>query len=263
MLYRMYVDECGTDDIISCHLPDHQHLAVTGVVISHTDVAANATPELNAIKHQFFPRADPDAAPAVLHRSDFLSAKGDFECLKDGATMALFQDRLFAYLDALPHTVITVVIDKHAMLRKQHWQLKEPYLYCAEVLAEKYVQYLERVNGRGDVYAESRKDKKNKALAKHFAEACTNGTQFVKDPERFKARLTTFDIEFREKKHNNTGLQIADLYAKPSFDRVMLLRDKDTPRKPFSARFGDLLWDRKYDRSWDGTRNGYGMKYLP
>ena len=263
MLYRMYIDECGTDDIISCHLPDHKYLAVTGVIIAHGVVAENATPGLNGLKNEFFPRADPDAPPVVLHRSDFLSYKGDFHPLSDQATMERFQDGLYRYLSELPHDVITVVIDKYAMLRKEHWALKEPYHYCAEVLAEKYVQFLERKKARGDVYAESRKDKKNKALARHFAEACANGTQFVTDPARFKSRLTTFEIEFREKKNNNTGLQIADIYAKPSFDRVMLLRDKDTPRKPFSTRFGDLLWDSKYDRSWDGIRSGYGMKYLP
>lgn len=114
-----------------------------------------------------------------------------------------------------------------------------------------------------DVWAESRKDRKNKALSRHFRGACERGTKFVSDPQRFADRLTSFDIEFREKKHNNTGLQIADVYAKPSHDRVLLLRDKDHPRTPFSTRFGDLLWDEKYDRRWDGIRSGYGMKYLP
>lgn len=263
MLYRMYIDECGTDDIVSCHLPNHRFLSLTGVILAHEDVLQIATPQMNALKDAFFPREDPDAPPVVFHRSDFLKAKGHFQPLADPAVMSLFQDRLFVYLQALPHTVITVVIDKYAMAKMGHWANREPYHYGAEVLAEKYVQFLERKQGHGDVYAESRKDKKNKALNHHFVAACENGTQFVREIERFQGRLTTFDIEFREKKHNNTGIQIADIYAKPSFDRIMFGRDAQHPRTHFSERFGNLLFDEKYDRRFDGRLHGYGMKYLP
>lgn len=263
MLYRMYIDECGTDDIVSCEIPQHRHLALTGVIISHDDVINIATPGLNKLKDRFFPKDDPDAERTVLHRSDFLAAKGDFHALGDPAIFREFEDALHQYLSALPHWVITVVIDKYAMLKNDHWKLKEPYHLGAGVLAEKFVQFLDRKNARGDIYAESRKHKKNTALASHLTQACERGTLFVPNPERFKKRLTTFEIEFREKKHNNTGLQIADIYAKPSFDRIMHGRDKYHKRSPFSIRFGALLFDRKYDRSQDGVQRGYGMKFMP
>lgn len=259
----MYVDECGTDDIVSCDLPAHRHLALTGVIISLDDVAKIATPSLDQLKQKFFAKADPDHPSIVLHRSDFLAAKGGFHCLSDDAVMEQFKNELHDYLQTLPHTVITVAIDKHAMLKRGHWELRKPYHYCAEVLAEKFVQYLERVGGRGDVYAESRKHKKNNALTGHFRQACENGTSYVKEPQRFADRLTDFDITFREKKHNNTGLQIADVYAKASFDHIMYSRDKTHERTDFSVRFGKLLFDEKYDRRYDGVIKGYGMKYLP
>jgi hypothetical protein len=263
MSYRMYIDECGTDDIVSCHIPQHQHLALTGVILSLDHVRDVATPRLDELKRRHFNHRDPDAGPVVLHRSDYLAKKGDFGCLASEAAMTSFVDDLAQYMFDIEHTVITVVLDKDAMMKKSHWRNKEPYHYCAEVLAEKYVQFLERFESTGDVYAESRKAAKNRRLQKAFKAVCENGSEYVRDPARYRARLTSFDIEFREKKHNNTGIQIADTYAKPSMDRIMFERDNRYQRTPFSERFGALLYVHKYDRSATGYRWGYGMKYLP
>lgn len=263
MTYRMYIDECGTDDIVNCHIDQHRHLALTGVIISHEAGIEYANPQLSDLKHKHFPRADPDAPPVILHRCDFLGGNGPFQPMQDDAKLKAFCDDLYEYLAGLPHTVITVVIDKFAMLRMEHWALKEPYLYCAEVLVEKFVQFLERADSTGDVWAESRKNRKNKVLQRHFTKACHDGTLYVSDPARIAARLTTFDIQFREKKHNCTGLQIADVYAKPSMDRILSPRIQGYAVSPFSARFGQLLVDQKYDRSATGRLSGYGMKFLP
>lgn len=263
MPFRMYIDECGTDDVVSCHLDPHRHLALTGVIISHDDCTNYANPRMAALKETHFPQADPDASPIVLHRSDFLGGSGPFQAMQNEEKLQAFCDDLHSYLDGLNHSVITVVIDKFAMLKKDHWALKEPYHYCAEVLAEKFVQFLERENAVGDVWAESRKIKKNKALQRHFSDACNEGTRYVGDPARFAARLTSFDIQFREKKHNCTGLQIADVYAKPSMDQILRQRIQGHAASPFSMRFGQLLQEKKYDRSPTGRVKGYGMKFMP
>ena len=258
----MYVDECGTDDIVSCHIPQHQHLALTGVIISLENVAAVATPGLDALKARHFAHRDPDAPPLILHRSDFLAAKGDFQSLSRTDAHNAFVTDLEHYLSELDHTVITVVLDKHAMMNRFHWRNKEPYHYCAEVLAEKFVQFLERNDSKGDVFAESRKNIKNKRLQAAFKNVCETGSQFVTDPARYSRRLSSLQIEFREKKHNNSGIQIADIYAKPSMDRIMWHKNNQYPRSPFSVRFGKLLYSQKYDRSPRGNQWGYGMKYL-
>ena len=263
MPYRMYIDECGTDDVVSCHIPQHRFLALTGVVMALDHVANVATPRLNDLKLRHFGDRDPDGPPLVLHRSDYLGRKGDFGCLSDQVRMEAFQEHLEAYLRAIDHTVITVVLDKHAMLNRAHWRNKEPYHYCAEVLAEKFVQLLERKQSTGTIYAESRKGAKNRRLQDAFSQVCQTGSQFVRNFARYAARLETFSIEFREKKHNNTGIQIADTYAKPSMDRIMWHRDNQHMRTDFSKRFGAILWDAKYDRSPAGSRWGYGAKYLP
>jgi hypothetical protein len=259
--FRMYIDECGTDDIVSCHLPEHQHLALTGVILDLDVVRDIATPRMIDLKNKHFPEEDPDGDPIVLHRSDFLAHKGRFHTLSDEARMSAFIADLEQYLFDLEHTVITVVLDKDAMMKRAHWRNKEPYHYCAEVLAEKFVQFLERRKAVGDIWAESRKSAKNKRLQRAFEGVCKTGSRFV-DPARYGANFSTFDITFREKKHNNTGIQIADAYAKPSMDRIMLQKNKHLVRSPFSKRLGALLYVHKYDRAANGEQWGYGMKYL-
>lgn len=262
--YRLYIDECGTDDTVNCHVPRHQFLSLTGVIVSVDHIRTTAAPRLEALKRKHLPHIDPDGPPVVLHRSDYVAGKGVFHPLQDPTKFAAFENDLHAFLNSVEHRVITVVLDKNAMLGMRHWRNKEPYHYCAEVLAEKFVQYLERRDGVGDVFAESRKEKKNRALSDAFRKICEVGTRFVPNPGRFSARLTTFDIAYRTKHHNVAGIQIADTYAKPSFDRIMFERDKSHARTAFSSRIGELLFLSKYDLSiGTGARWGYGMKYLP
>jgi hypothetical protein len=61
-------------------------------------------------------------------------------------------------------------------------------------------------------YAEKRGKKEDSALLDYYNEVLDRGTYFVK-PSRIKAYFKSF--EFRDKRENITGLQIADLAAYP------------------------------------------------
>jgi hypothetical protein len=57
--------------------------------------------------------------------------------------------------------------------------LYDPYHYCAEALIERYVLWLNRNKLTGDVVAESRYKKEDKALKKAFTYIYNNGTHYV------------------------------------------------------------------------------------
>jgi hypothetical protein len=71
-----------------------------------------------------------------------------------------FERWLLNFLTETEYRVITVVIDKGAMIRKTYWLQRHPYHYLMKILVEKYVQWLERNGCVGDIMPEMRKGKR-------------------------------------------------------------------------------------------------------
>jgi hypothetical protein len=66
--------------------------------------------------------------------------------------------------------------------------------------------------------------------------------------------MPNLDIRFMDKKHNSTGLQIADLVAYP------IARHTVDPAQPNRAY--DIV-ERKLRRGLTGQIHGYGLKVFP
>lgn len=269
MRHRIYIDETGTDDLTHAANPEHRYLSLTGVIIHLDHVEKQATPDMNAIKERYFPltATDPDdrREPVVFHRKEMVNKKGAFRVLQAPAVSSAFDSDLLRYLIAADYKVITVVLDKKAMLQQQHWREKHPYHYCMQILVEKYALWLQRHNSKGDVMAEERKGKKDQALIQAFDDVCRVGTRYAPSG-LIQSRLMAKTLKMRAKKENITGLQIADLMAHPSCNHVLLNQRgaNNGPLKPFANSIVDILVNhQKYDRGRDGTIPGYGTKYLP
>jgi hypothetical protein len=159
-------------------------------------------------------------------------------------------------------TLITVEIDKLRMLEQKHWKEKHPYHYLMKILVEKYVQWLERQNGVGDIMPEMRKGKKDAELQRAFTSVRIWGSDYV-NAKRIKAAIPARQLKFRSKDHNVTGLQICDLVAHPSHMDVRQQEGHKVTLGPFAQKLIPILRAKKYDRSNTGTIRGYGIKYLP
>lgn len=59
-MYRLYVDEVGTDALTNLQEDNHRFLSLTGVAMAVTDARDNLEPKLNMIKAELF-NHDPDA----------------------------------------------------------------------------------------------------------------------------------------------------------------------------------------------------------
>lgn len=66
--------------------------------------------------------------------------------------------------------------------------------------------------------------------------------------------MPTLAIRFMDKKHNSSGLQIADLIAHPIGRHVI------NPAQPNRAY--DLI-EKKFRKGQDGRITGYGLKIFP
>jgi hypothetical protein len=96
------------------------------------------------------------------------------------------------------------------------------------------------------VIVESRGKKEDAQLELAFRRACAGANQW-------NARLP-FEIRFSDKKANSTGMQLADLVARPIGQEVI--------RPGSQSRIYPVI-QKKFRRSWSGKVDGWGLKVFP
>ena len=259
-MFRLYVDEVGTDDIVNVDEDNHRYLSLTGIAMEVSHSRDELEPKFNWMKAEIFDH-DPDE-PLIFHRRKIMNRKGSFKVLNDPIIRQRFDKALLRTIEVCEYAVITALIDKRAMLRKDQWNNKHPYHYLMEVLVEKYAQFLERKGGIGDIMPEGRMNPKDSQLQTAFEAIRENGTYFV-GSKRIKARIPSHHLKFRYKPQNIAGLQFADLLAHPSHMTIREQMGHDVTIGKFCAQVRTHLMDQKYDRSNTGKVLGFGRKWLP
>lgn len=206
-MYRLYLDEVGTDDLSHLENDNHRFLSLSGVIVNLGHVENFLNPTMRELKRSVFD-FDPDEI-IHLHRSDIVKRKSVFGQLNNNAKRELFDGLIVNLVRETEFTLITVVIDKLAMTERCHWEQQHPYHYLMEIMVEKYVQFLERVDDIGDIMPEARQGKKDRKLQEVFAGAKQNGTRFLngnRGIDRIHSRIRGAELKFRTKKDNISGL---------------------------------------------------------
>lgn len=258
--YRLYLDEVGSDQIKRLDLDNLRYFSLTGVVMKLSDVSEYLSPEIKKMKARIL-KCDPDV-PVCLHRSDILGCNGPFQCLKAPEIRSLFDETLLRIMKEANYTVITAFIDKKWMCDQHHWSNRHPYHYLAEIIAEKYVQFLHRQKSVGDIMPESRDAKQNNLLQTAFDNCRAKGTNYLTS-EYIESAIIASKLKFRTKKDDIAGLQLCDLIAHPSHYIVRERLKHVVKLGKFAQTIKDILVSEKYDRSKGGKIDGYGIKHLP
>lgn len=258
-MYRLYVDEVGTDALTHLEKDKHRFLSLTGVVMEIEHAGSALEPNMNWIKTNVL-KHDPDH-PIILHRKEIMGYKGHFQCLRDPDTCSYFDRAVLRLFQSAEYAVITALIDKQWMVKQEHWQLTHPYHYLMDILVEKYAQFLERKSAIGDIMPESREGKDG-LLQAAYARTMDKGTYFV-SAKRMEAVIRAQNLKFRKKRDNIAGLQLCDLLAHPSHIYTRQLMRHEVSLGPFATQVADILVGSKYDRSKTGKISGYGIKHLP
>lgn len=260
-MYRLYLDEVGTDGLTCLDQDKHRYLSLTGVAVQRNHARDLLEPRLNRLKAEFFDH-DPDD-PLVFHRVEMLGGKGTFQRLRsDSNFRTAFDAELHSLFVDCEYAVITALIDKKWMTGQVHWRNKHPYHFLMEVIVEKYAQFLERKGDIGDVMPESRQAA-DKFLQGEFLRVWEGGTKFV-PAKRIQSVLRGSKLKFRTKKDNIAGLQLCDLVAHPSHMLVRQFMGHDVNLGPFTTELSKALTEKKYDRCpYSGTIKGYGYKHMP
>jgi len=259
-MYRLYVDEVGTDDMGNLETDDCRYLSLTGVAMTIDASREQLVPKFDWVKNKIF-RHDPDN-PVIFHRRKIVQRKGVFGILRCPEKAALFDEAMLRVFSQCEYTVITAVIDKLDASTKTNWREKHPYHYLIQILVEKFARFLDRKNDFGDVVPEGRKGKKDGQLQYAYEAVRSVGNHYY-PPEKICYRIPSKSLKFRYKHENIAGLQLADLLAHPSHMYIRSSRRHDVNLGAYARKVKDILVNEKYDRSKAGFVSGYGTKYLP
>jgi len=236
--YVVYVDESGDHSLASIDA-DYPVFVLALCVFHKRHYSEKIIPAVEKLKFNYFGHDS-----VVLHENEIRKQKGDFAFLSHWPTRTVFMERLSSIMEASNFILIACVVDKHR-IRRTEGMTTNPYHValgvCLEALhgflTEKSQQHLAT-----HVVVECRGKKEDAELELEFRRIC--------DGNNVANRQLPFDIVFADKKTNLTGLQLADLVARPI--GVNYLR----PTQQNQAF--DLLTRKFY---CDGGRAGVGGGY--
>jgi hypothetical protein len=244
--YIVYVDESGDHNLQS--IDDNYPIFVLAFCVFHkrhySEVIVSA---LEKFKFNHFGHDQ-----VVLHENEIRRRKGLFNIFKDRDHQQTFMDELTQVIEFSNFILISATIDKRT-LKKQHTEDNAYHIalgLCMETLHEFLSEKNESTN-KTHIVVECRGNKEDKELELEFRRMCDGNNRM--------AIPLPFEILFADKKVMSTGLQLADLVARPI--GLHTLRPEQ-PNKAF-----DVLKEKFYcDGGRGGVGNGFtgvGMKVYP
>jgi hypothetical protein len=240
--YLVFVDESGDHELTKIN-PEYPVFVLLFCVIRKDDYTDRVCRELQRFKFEFWGHDE-----IVLHEHEIRKPRGPFLFLLQRPLRERFVAALTAQMEALPATVVAVVIDKPAFVAKYHDPVG-PYDYAIETGLERVFRHLESL-GQAErmtpVVVECRGRKEDGELELAFHR--------VRDGKNVLNRQLPFQLVMVPKAANSPGLQLADLMARPI--GLKHIRP-DQPNRAY-----DII-ERMLRRSPAGKIEGWGLKRLP
>jgi len=240
--YLVFVDESGDHNLV--HIDSQFPVFVLLFAIIHKDdYGKRVCPELQRFKFDYWGHDE-----VVLHEHEIRKPFGDFLFLIQRSIRDRFLAGLTGQMEALPATVVAVVIDKVAFAERHHKPVG-PYEYALETGLERVCQHLDGL-GQAEkstaIIVEKRGKREDAELELAFRRLC--------DGANALRRSFPFQLVMIPKASNSPGLQLTDLMARP----VALHHLR--PGQP--NRAFDII-HAKLRRSPEGEVEDWGLKRLP
>jgi hypothetical protein len=241
--YVIYVDESGDHDLTSV-TQDYPVFVLAFCIFKKTDYVKIVVPAIQAFKFRWFGHDN-----VVLHEHEIRKQRVPFKFLQNEERRTRFMAELTSILEDCPTTVIASVIDKSRLV-KRYAEPDNPYHIAMQFCMERTYRFLTENSQTGrltTVMFEKRGDKEDTKLELEFRR--------IKDGANYRVvAMTELDVCMVDKKTNSSGLQIADLFARPI--GIKTLR----PHQPNRAY---EIIETKFRRNAAGEIRGYGLKVFP
>ncbi|RUR14824.1 DUF3800 domain-containing protein [Legionella sp. km535] len=236
--YIVYVDESGDHGLNKID-GSYPVFVLVFTIFNIKAYIEDVVPKIQQFKFKYFGHDQ-----SILHETDIRKDRGDFNFLKTKDLKNNFLDELTNLIESMPFTVVASVINKE----NYTWE-DNPYHIALGFGLERIYAFLKenkQSNKQTHVIVEKRGKVEDKELELEFRRVC-DGINWYKHP-------LPLDIVFTDKKSNSSGLQIADLIARPI--GLKIIRETQ-PNKAYE------VIKTKFRSNKNGEIKGYGLKIFP
>jgi hypothetical protein len=240
--FVVYVDESG-DHNLETQEDEYDMFVLSFCIFSKPLYTEQIVPAFQRLKFQHFGHD-----MVVFHEREIRKATGSFRFLTDKGRRDSFLADLGNWVEESDFTIIAIAIRK-SEYRARYRSPGNPYHFSMQMGLERVHKCLQRrgqSRGITHVVFESRGKREDEALELEFRRVC--------DGMNYTGRPFPFEIVFPGKQINSTGLQLADLTARPIGRHVL---------NPSQANRAFQSISAKLDRSPSGKVEGYGLKCFP
>ncbi|MDR2920063.1 MAG: DUF3800 domain-containing protein [Tannerella sp.] len=213
MKYFLFLDECGDQNLANFDA-SFPIFTLCGIMMSEDNYQKLGL-EVIQMKTKYW-----GEKKIILHSRDIRKCEKGFEILFNLDLKKSFYEDINSIMRDSDYTVVSCSIQKEPYIRK-YGRLSDVYGLSLSFIIERVVFYLDSQNDRSvelHVLAEKRGKKEDACLINYYNEVLDRGTYFV-NSQRIKNYFRSF--EFKDKKDNIIGLQIADLVAYPLTRHVL------------------------------------------
>lgn len=237
--YVVYVDESGDHGLEQIN-PDYPVFVLAFCIFHVPTYVGQIVPEVQRLKFKYFGHD-----MVVFHEMEIRKAKPPFQILRDPAVGAAFMSDLNTLLTQSPFVVTASVIQKEPY-KARRGTGQNPYHVALEFGLERVFMELQSRGQRGKVTRvifESRGRKEDADLELEFRR--------LMDRTQMQGMAQSLDFLCVSKQSNSSGLQVADMVARPIGLHVL--------RPDQQNRAWDII-EPKLRRSASGNIHGYGLK---
>lgn len=225
--YHLFIDECGDHNLVK-YDPAFPVFTLCGILVSR-DNLYSLNNDFKKLKLEIFGNTD-----IVIHSVDIRKWRDAFIVLKDEALRIKFFngiERILSQNDAyiiVSCTILKEQLNKFCVRGEEEdvYGLSLSYLIERSIFC---VDNLTYSNPDITIIVERRGKKEDAKLLNYYNGLRNRGTKWI-TPERLRSRIGRF--EFKYKRDNIIGLQIADLIAYPVTQHIL---HPERPNRSYDA----------------------------
>lgn len=233
-----FFDECGDHSLEKID-KDFPLFVLALAIVERETYRNKIVPSLNQFKLRYW-----NHEGINLHSREIRKASGAFSFLQNPTIRPHFMREVTEFIQKMPFSLFVTCIRKQTHFDRYGRNAVSPYDLALEFTMERVVHFLEGMNETClPLIAEARGKKEDADLERVFYKIMANGTSF-QPAEQFKN--LSCPLEFRSKRDNIAGIQIADLSAYPCARYVLDQSTKnpayDVVKKHLYNRAGVSGW---------------------